>query len=231
MTINGIEVPAHISVIGGTYSIGCTDTFTNDPDTIEAGDTVCVRHQTSAAFSTEKTSTLTVGGYAATFRRQLAPKVEAAAMAAAAAAAQRGCSRSCSGLRPGSTGAVARPEAAAEGEKLRGPGATRRGFFFAQRALLRLPVDRQKKTPLCSGAFQTWQQLIITLSPGQVLQLSCSRRPLGLQRPPWAASRRQSPCSDNHWSPRFEQGCSCAGGSSYEQSQQTPLARPIQLDY
>ncbi len=67
VTITGIEVPAHISVIGGTYSIGCTDTFTNDPDTIESGDTVCVRHQTSAAFSTDKTTTLTVGGFAATF--------------------------------------------------------------------------------------------------------------------------------------------------------------------
>ena len=67
VTITGIEVPAHISIISGTYSIGCTDEFTNDPDTIEAGDTVCVRHQTSAAFSTDKTTTLWVGGFAATF--------------------------------------------------------------------------------------------------------------------------------------------------------------------
>jgi len=67
VTITGIEVPAHISVIQGTYSIGCTDIFTNDPATIESGDTVCVRQQSSAEFSTSKSSTLTVGGFAATF--------------------------------------------------------------------------------------------------------------------------------------------------------------------
>ena len=68
VTITGIEVPAHISIIGGTYSIGCTeDGFTGDPGTIADGETVCVRHTTSEAFSTSKTTTLTVGGFAATF--------------------------------------------------------------------------------------------------------------------------------------------------------------------
>src|SRR5688572_23235944 len=67
VTITGIEVPAHISVIGGTYSIGCTDTFTRDPAEIDSGQTVCVRHQSSDAFLTDKTTTLTVGGFAATF--------------------------------------------------------------------------------------------------------------------------------------------------------------------
>lgn len=67
VTITGLEVPAHISVIQGRYSIGCTATTTEQPGTIEDGDTVCVSHQTSAEFSTSKTSTLTIGGIAGTF--------------------------------------------------------------------------------------------------------------------------------------------------------------------
>ena len=66
-TITGLEVPAHISVINGTYSIGCNGTFTGDPATIANGETVCVRHVAAGGFSTSKTSTLTVGGVAATF--------------------------------------------------------------------------------------------------------------------------------------------------------------------
>ena len=66
-TIAGIEVPAHISIIGGSYSVGCTSTFTLDPGTIASGQTVCVRQQASSQSSTSKTTTLTVGGFAATF--------------------------------------------------------------------------------------------------------------------------------------------------------------------
>jgi VWFA-related protein len=67
VTIEGLEVPAHISVISGRYSIGCTDTFTQAPGTIANGQEVCVRHQSSAEFSTSHTTTLTIGGVAATF--------------------------------------------------------------------------------------------------------------------------------------------------------------------
>jgi hypothetical protein len=67
VTISGIEVPAHISVIQGRYSIGCTDTFTNDPGTIGNGDTVCIRHTAADQASTSRTTTLTIGGVAATF--------------------------------------------------------------------------------------------------------------------------------------------------------------------
>ena len=69
VTINGIEpgVPAHISVIAGSYSIGCTSNFTLDPATIDNGDTVCVRQQASAQPSTSKTTTLTIGSVPATF--------------------------------------------------------------------------------------------------------------------------------------------------------------------
>jgi VWFA-related protein len=66
-TIMGLEVPAHISVIQGRYSIGCTDSFTGEPGTIANGETVCVRHESSTEFSTAKTTTLTIGGVAGTF--------------------------------------------------------------------------------------------------------------------------------------------------------------------
>lgn len=70
VTINGIEVPAHISVLLGTYSIGCGPNdadFTDQPGTIAAGDTVCVRQTASGQTSTTKVSTLTIGGVAGTF--------------------------------------------------------------------------------------------------------------------------------------------------------------------
>ena len=70
VTINGIEVPAHISVIGGRYSIGCGPNdadFTDQPGTIADGDTVCLRQTTSGQASTDKVTTLTIGGVAGTF--------------------------------------------------------------------------------------------------------------------------------------------------------------------
>jgi hypothetical protein len=67
VTISGIEVPAHISVIQGQYSIGCNGTFTRDPGTISNGQTVCVRSQASNTAGATKTSTLTIGGVAGTF--------------------------------------------------------------------------------------------------------------------------------------------------------------------
>ena len=66
-TISGLEVPAHISVLQGAYSIGCNGTFTTDPSEIANGDTVCVEQQASGSFSTSKTTTLTIGGLAGTF--------------------------------------------------------------------------------------------------------------------------------------------------------------------
>jgi hypothetical protein len=69
VTIAGLDddVPAHISVIQGSYSIGCTATFTTNPATISDGDSVCVRQQASADFRTSRTTTLTIGGVAGTF--------------------------------------------------------------------------------------------------------------------------------------------------------------------
>jgi len=67
VTIENIEADAHISVIQGSYSIGCTSDFTNDPGAISEGETVCVRQTAANQASTTKTTTLTVGGFAATF--------------------------------------------------------------------------------------------------------------------------------------------------------------------
>ena len=69
VTISGITdgVPAHISVIQGSYSIGCDGTFTASPGEIADGATVCVQQQASGSFSTSKTTTLTIGGIAGTF--------------------------------------------------------------------------------------------------------------------------------------------------------------------
>jgi VWFA-related protein len=66
-TISGIEADAHVSVINGSYSIGCTGDFTTDPGTIADGETVCLQQTTATQASTSKTTTLTVGGLAVTF--------------------------------------------------------------------------------------------------------------------------------------------------------------------
>jgi len=67
VTITGIEVPAAISITIGSYSVGCTDTFTSAPGTITDGQTVCIQQTSSQSFSTTRVSTLTVGGVSGTF--------------------------------------------------------------------------------------------------------------------------------------------------------------------
>jgi hypothetical protein len=67
VTITGLEVPADISTQIGTYSIGCNGTFTGTSGTISNGQTVCVRHTSSAAASTANTTTLTIGGVSGAF--------------------------------------------------------------------------------------------------------------------------------------------------------------------
>lgn len=66
-TITGINTAAPISVSGGTYSIGCTATFTSAVGTISNNQIVCVRHTSSATNGATVTTTLTVGGVAGTF--------------------------------------------------------------------------------------------------------------------------------------------------------------------
>ena len=67
-TVSGINGAAAISVTGGEYSVGCTTpAFTTAAGTVASGQTVCVRHTTSAQYSSSVTTTLTIGGVAASF--------------------------------------------------------------------------------------------------------------------------------------------------------------------
>lgn len=61
VTITGINVPVPISVAGGTYSIGCTDTFTAAAGEISNGQTVCVQQTSASTSRTRVQTTLTVG--------------------------------------------------------------------------------------------------------------------------------------------------------------------------
>jgi PKD domain len=73
VTITGIDAPAPISVVGGTYSVGCGATFTSTTSTISNNKTVCVGQITAATTSTATSTTLTVGGVAVTFISTTAP--------------------------------------------------------------------------------------------------------------------------------------------------------------
>jgi hypothetical protein len=67
VTINGINSPAPVSVAGGTYSVGCSATYIATPGTINNGQTVCVRHTSSATSGGVVNTTLTVGGVSDAF--------------------------------------------------------------------------------------------------------------------------------------------------------------------
>lgn len=66
VTITGINVATDISVEGGTYSID-GGAFTSDPGTVSNGQSVRVRHTSSADYSTATHTALTVGGEADAF--------------------------------------------------------------------------------------------------------------------------------------------------------------------
>ncbi len=68
-TIFGISDPTAVSVTGGEYSVGCSGTWrgAGQDDVISNAQSVCVRHTSSASSSTAVTTTLTIGGVAATF--------------------------------------------------------------------------------------------------------------------------------------------------------------------
>jgi uncharacterized delta-60 repeat protein len=67
VTIAGISSAASVSVTGGEYSVGCTATFTAAAGTVSQGQTICVRHTSSATNSTAVNTVLTVGGVSDTF--------------------------------------------------------------------------------------------------------------------------------------------------------------------
>ena len=66
VTISGINTAAAISVTGGEYSINAGP-FTGVASTITSGNTVVVRHTSSASGGTATNTTLTVGGVSDTF--------------------------------------------------------------------------------------------------------------------------------------------------------------------
>lgn len=63
----GYDSPAPVSVTDGTYSIGCTGTFTSVAGIISPGENICLRQAASAVPGDTTTTTLTIGGVAATF--------------------------------------------------------------------------------------------------------------------------------------------------------------------
>jgi uncharacterized delta-60 repeat protein len=67
VTITGITAAAAVSISGGEYSVGCGATFTSAAGTINNGQTICVRHTSSASNSTAVSTTLTMGGVSDTF--------------------------------------------------------------------------------------------------------------------------------------------------------------------
>lgn len=67
VTITGIDAPVGISVVGGTYSIGCAGKYTANEGTINNGQTVCLRHTAATASNTQIDTTLTVSQLSAVF--------------------------------------------------------------------------------------------------------------------------------------------------------------------
>jgi ELWxxDGT repeat protein len=67
VSISGIDASTPISVVGGSYSIGCTATYQSVTTTIDNEQSVCVRHTASTSASTKTNTTLTIGGVSTTF--------------------------------------------------------------------------------------------------------------------------------------------------------------------
>lgn len=66
-TITGITAAAPVSVAGGEFSVNCTGTWRSTDSLILGGQTICVRHVSSAAPGGVTETTLTIGGVGATF--------------------------------------------------------------------------------------------------------------------------------------------------------------------
>ena len=63
----GLEGVASVSVANGEYAIGCGGAFTAAPGYLAPGQSVCVRHVSSASRGASVVTTLTVGGISGTF--------------------------------------------------------------------------------------------------------------------------------------------------------------------
>ncbi|MDP3013122.1 MAG: peptidoglycan-binding domain-containing protein, partial [Candidatus Subteraquimicrobiales bacterium] len=67
ITVTGINAPTAISVVGGEYSVDGGVTYTATTGTVSVGNTVTVRHTSSASNSTSVDTILTIGGVSDTF--------------------------------------------------------------------------------------------------------------------------------------------------------------------
>src|SRR5688572_586902 len=66
ITVAGIDAAATITITGGEYSIN-GGAWTSSAGSVNNGDTVQVRHTSSAAYSTATNTALTIGGVSDTF--------------------------------------------------------------------------------------------------------------------------------------------------------------------
>lgn len=67
VTPAGYDTGSPISVSGGEYDLDNAGAWTSTPGTINPGQTVRLRHTSSGSASTTVTTTVTIGGVAATF--------------------------------------------------------------------------------------------------------------------------------------------------------------------
>jgi uncharacterized delta-60 repeat protein len=69
VTVSGITGRSPVSVVNGSYSVGCTGSYVgqNVSQTIANGQTICVSHLSASASNTAVTTTLTIGGIQGSF--------------------------------------------------------------------------------------------------------------------------------------------------------------------
>ena len=67
ITIAGLAVAVELNVSGGEYSLGCNGTFSTAVVMVNNNDSFCVRHTSSASFSTTTQTSVTVGTLTAIF--------------------------------------------------------------------------------------------------------------------------------------------------------------------
>lgn len=66
--IRGLTGASPLSISNGTYSVGCTGTYTSTAGSLTDGQRVCVRHTSAARHSVTTTTAVTIGGVSAEFR-------------------------------------------------------------------------------------------------------------------------------------------------------------------
>ena len=78
ITVTGINAPTPISVSGGSYIVNGGEP-TSDEGTVEVGDQVQAQHESSGAYLSDVTTTVTIGGVSGAFRSRTQGDPEQAA--------------------------------------------------------------------------------------------------------------------------------------------------------